>query len=574
MGTTLKPLRVFDGVEIPAEYAATQTYALLARRDGGKTYTTLLLEEQLCDAGLYFVTLDPVGKHWALRAGADGAKGGKPDVWVLGGQHGDVPLEAGSGALIADTVVEHPGRYVLDVSGFESDAEQDRFALDFGKRLFRRKARHPGFPLLVILEEAESFIPERPIGPHATQLLGAYGRIIRQGRNHGLGMWMVAQRSQALNKGVLSQAEVLIVKQMAHTRDRAAVDDWIAANGTAEQRQELMGSVASLERNEAWVWSPSWLRTFTRTTVPRRVTFDSSASVKAGHSQKAIALTPLDVAALGAAIAQTAERAKAEDPKQLRAEIARLRKELAARPTETRVETVTEMVEVSVLTDEQIDALRDTVDALDTDAGRIVAVTNEISGALAKAVRGRAQQQAPPPAKRTAVPAAKPPSREPAAVADVKIGKAHRAILAVLDQRRGLVTSKRQLAVATGYAIGGGGFNNPLGALRTAGLIEGSDPIAITDTGADAIAGQYEPLPTGPALLEHWCRLGKAHGLILRELAACYPASVTKEDLAAATGYEASGGGFNNPLGKLRTLELIEGRGELRLTDAFGEEVG
>jgi hypothetical protein len=143
----------------------------------------------------------------------------------------------------------------------------------------------------------------------------------------------------------------------------------------------------------------------------------------------------------------------------------------------------------------------------------------------------------------------------------------------VLDQRAGLVTSKRQLAVWTGYSIGGGGFNNPLGALRSAGLIEGSDPIAITSAGREAIAGQYEPLPEGPALLEHWARLGKAHGLILRELAAAYPHSISKQELADRTGYEVSGGGFNNPLGKLRTLELIEGSAELRLTDAFGERI-
>lgn len=34
--------------------------------------------------------------------------------------------------------------------------------------------------------------------------------------------------------------------------------------------------------------------------------------------------------------------------------------------------------------------------------------------------------------------------------------------------------------------------------------------------------------------------------------------------MAAAAGYAATGGGFNNALGKLRTLELIEGRGELQ----------
>jgi hypothetical protein len=39
--------------------------------------------------------------------------------------------------------------------------------------------------------------------------------------------------------------------------------------------------------------------------------------------------------------------------------------------------------------------------------------------------------------------------------------------------------------------------------------------------------------------------------------------------VAAKAGYEASGGGFNNALGRLRTLELVQGRGELRASDEF-----
>jgi len=38
----------------------------------------------------------------------------------------------------------------------------------------------------------------------------------------------------------------------------------------------------------------------------------------------------------------------------------------------------------------------------------------------------------------------------------------------------------------------------------------------------------------------------------------------SKEQVAAKAGYEASGGGFNNALGRLRTLELVQGRGELK----------
>jgi len=45
-----------------------------------------------------------------------------------------------------------------------------------------------------------------------------------------------------------------------------------------------------------------------------------------------------------------------------------------------------------------------------------------------------------------------------------------------------------------------------------------------------------------------------------------------KEEVAAKAGYQASGGGFNNALGRLRTLELVQGRGELRASrDLFDE---
>jgi hypothetical protein len=56
----------------------------------------------------------------------------------------------------------------------------------------------------------------------------------------------------------------------------------------------------------------------------------------------------------------------------------------------------------------------------------------------------------------------------------------------------------------------------------------------------------------------------KAEREILAALAEAWPNALAVEEVATRAGYEASGGGFRNALGKLRTLELIEGRGELR----------
>ena len=109
-----------------------------------------------------------------------------------------------------------------------------------------------------------------------------------------------------------------------------------------------------------------------------------------------------------------------------------------------------------------------------------------------------------------------------------------------------------------------------LGALRSRGLIQGNgDRLAITQAGIEVL-GPWEPLPTGPALIDYWRgRLGKAERLILEALTQAFPDALSKEEVAARAGYEANGGGFNNALGCLRTLELVQGRGELRASESL-----
>ena len=93
------------------------------------------------------------------------------------------------------------------------------------------------------------------------------------------------------------------------------------------------------------------------------------------------------------------------------------------------------------------------------------------------------------------------------------------------------------------------------------------DRLIITDAGI-AELGSWEPLQTGSALVDYWRgRLGKVERLILETLGQAYPDALTKEEVAIKAGYEANGGGFNNALGRLRTLELVEGRGEIKASD-------
>jgi hypothetical protein len=82
-------------------------------------------------------------------------------------------------------------------------------------------------------------------------------------------------------------------------------------------------------------------------------------------------------------------------------------------------------------------------------------------------------------------------------------------------------------------------------------------------------------VPAGAALIDYWrSRLGKAERLILETLTQAYSDAMSKEEVASKAGYEPNGGGFNNGLGRLRTLELVGGRGELRASSNLFNSAG
>ena len=570
-------LRIARDLELPID-AVTQAMAILARKGAGKTYTAKKLVEEVIRAGVPVVVLDPTGAWWGLRSSADGRKAGLPVV-IFGGDHGDVPLEPADGKAIADVVLEHPGAYVIDFSALESRRAEIRFSTDFLERLYRAKKREGG-PLLLVVDEADTFAPQRPAParpdePSQARTLGALEAIVRRGRIKGLGDLLISQRAAVLNKNVLTQTEVLIVMQTTGPQDRAAIDEWIAGNGTREQRDEVLGSLASLDRGEAWVWSPSFLRILQRVRIERGTTFDSSRTPEAGE----IALVPqafatVDLDKLGKRIAATREQAKANDPAELRRRIREL-EAAAAKPSapERVVETVEKIVEVPVLNG-QVAELREVVGLLDGSVrqlGEVFAGVKHIGGSIIAAIdrvaalEGRGSPApallAPMPAPRP-VPAARPAPQLPAATSEgpAALGKADRMILATLAQHpEGL--SRVQVALLTGYTHKSSTIRNALGALRTAGFITKSgEPIQATAEGV-AAAGDVELLPpAGPELVAYWrSRLGQAERSILDVLVDAYPADVTRQEIAERTGYTDGSSTIRNALGRLRSLALVEG---------------
>jgi hypothetical protein len=560
-------LSLGPGLELPLD-AITQTFGILAVRGAGKSNLAAVMAEEMHRARLPFVVVDPVGSWWGLRSSADGAAPGL-EVPIFGGRHGDVPLEKTGGQVLADLVVDERVSCVLDISEF-SEGDKTHFLIDFAERLYRRNTE----PLHLFLEEADDYAPQRPFREQA-RLLRAWENVVRRGRARGLGITLITQRSAALNKSVLTQIETLFVLRTTSPQDRKAIAAWVEYHG---QAKELLASLEKLAPGEAWAWSPSWLKLTKRVQIRRRSTFDSAATPKnVRGARPAATLADVDLAGVRARMAATIERAKKEDPRELRRRIAELERELKAKPAAPAVAPAkVNRIEIPVVSEAKLERLAAKVAELVGVASELrqtVAVWRDLHKAkLAENPVGIFERTGPLPGTS---PAPTWPRVEKM-IRTVKDGNGHdesvgrgglRRILTALAQRpQGL--NQRQLGLRAGLSSRSGTFSTYLGRARSSGWIEGRGDLRITALGLAAL-GNYDPLPEGRELLDYWLNeLGDSgQARMLRVLAQVYPNALSNEALGEAAGISSRSGTFSTYLGRLRGLELIEGRGMLRASE-------
>jgi hypothetical protein len=576
----MKTISLARGLTFPAAIIATEVTASLGMRGSGKTNGATLMSEQLLAAGVQVVVLDYVGIHFSLRLQPDGKTSSPYHIPVLGGRHGDIALVPTTGAVIAEALARTHSSAVLDISGF-SKGDRIRFATDFAEAFFHAKKEHPG-PVQLVLEEAQRFAPQK-LFTGMERLLGAFEEIAEVGRNFGIGMHLLSQRPQKINKDVLNLADNVLAYRSNGVLERKAISEWVQEKG-AEGRKEVHDELPGLARGTAIVWSPS-REIYGKYAIDKRTTYDAGATPI--HARAAVKTKPLDLQELEAAVGKAVEESKANDPRVLRARIAELERELAKKPA-AKVETVpvpaiteADHKRVAAMADklraaeqeflsrlkEADRSLRSGIDVL---AQRQQVVTSEV-GSLRDCIWTMVKHPGVP--RSPAVNGAHPLPRAvpPPIASDQSLTKCARAILTALAQLGGTTTDSRVSAVS-GYRVTSSGFANALSELRTAGLMTGSrGNLQLTDEGARQ-AGSVPPLPTGKELLDYWLHNGGL-GACERALLDCVYANntISRAALATASGYSATSSGFANAVSKLRTLDLVHGPngGDLTIAEAF-----
>lgn len=540
-------LDLAPGLKLDADYIGGGTVALLAKKNAGKTYAGRVMAEEFWRAGVPFVALDPMDAWWGLRSSADGTGEGI-GVAIFGGPHGDAPLERTGGKVLADLVVDERLSMVLNLKELGSRAAERQFAMDFLERLYRRNSEL----VHLLIDEADLFAPQQPQAGDQP-LLGITENIVRRGRNSGIGVTLITQRPAVLNKDVLTQVDALVAMRMLGPNDRDAIDRWVGVHGDTEDARPIKDTLPNLETGQAWWWVPE-LGVLKLVKIRESHTFDSSPTRKRGQVRaEPKSFADVDMSAIEAKMADTIERQKADNPKELRRRIAEL-EEQVKHPLVESIVTYVDVVPSHV------------PDRLTEVAGRLERLSVEAS-AMAEQVYAIDLPETPMSEDAGRVPEVITPPRaheqvlSPSGTWDgTHLDKGPTRILAALAQRHPMRTTRAQLGTLSGYTARGGTFKKYFGILVRRGMLEDSGgDVGVTALGLEYVGHQEVPASSPEETREMWRNaLEGGPRRLFDVLVERFPEWETKERLGELTGYTAEGGTFKKYLGILARNDLID----------------
>lgn len=589
----MKKLGISNELALPLD-AVTQTIVVYGMKGMGKSYLGGVFVEELYDAGLRFSVIDPMGVWWGLQHGNRRDQSGL-EVLLLGGKHGDLPIDPLAGEVVADLVADETISVVIDISRHAngkawSKGEKVRFVKTYMTRLYERQVEQRR-PIMQIIDEAARYAPQK-LGYGETDeshCQGAIAMVCEEGRNLGIGMTLLTQRSARLNKDVAELADVMIAFRTVGPNSVSAVTDWLGEHVQKERHKAIVEQLRKLPIGSALVISPGWLEFEGAVSIRGRRTFDSSATPKSGRALVApgLARKP-DLDKYRQRMTETIERAREQDPKEQRLRIKELERQVAVyREHKCVAEVDYDTVRKEFLAEERRlregygKTILDLKTRLDKVQGHAIGL-RELSDYkleqpppidLSKVNFTPTSHKAKGDSQGLLTPKninVLDKSRVGEGNPDVNRGVRRNILIALAMNEGGL--RRHWLAIHAGNQYNRH-FRNELGWLRAQGYLEGENTelMRITQKGLNAL-GKYVPLPVGEGLISFW--RGKFRGCalaIFNVLVDAYPEGLARDKLSERADYPYNRH-FRNELGELRKYEVMRGKNTevMRLTDALG----
>lgn len=560
--------------------------AILGKTGSGKTVAAKGMFENVLERAGRACAIDPTGVWHGLRSSASGKGPGYPVV-IFGGPHGDVPLPAHQGEAIAEIIGTSSTSAVIDTSQMKV-SERTRFFTDFADALVRKNKG----PLHLVIDEAHLFMPQgRVSDPMSGQMLHAANNLVSLGRSRGLRITIISQRPAKVHKDSLTQVETLVAMRLIAPQDRNAVEAWIEDNADDEKGAEIIRSLATLKTGEAWLWAPE-IGVLERVKFPKNRTFDSSRAPDMTTGAGPV-LAPIDLKTVHERLATIEADTKANDPKALRAEIARLKSDIANRRTQDagKGQHQAEIVEALERGEKQ-GYERGHTEGFNAGREAMFDATWNTVGAFQDAVHALTDElrhkkifvpvKAPPKAqaKTQSIRFPKPAPQVTRIPGNSKPIQANGSDSGLTNPQKHLLESfawwaalghesptRAQLAGKAGWKVGGSNLRGRLAELLAAGFIRYPDSktVALTEEGA-AIAPR-------PDMSETF--IDSVRAMLSNPQRQLFDVLheggdvMKREEVASALNWEPGGSNLRGRFAELRAFELIEypSRGEVALQD-------
>ena len=207
--------------QVEADLIATGRTCIIGATGSGKSYAVGVFCEELCKNNVPFTLIDVEGEFSGLKEKYE-------LIWVSEDRECDLNWN--------ELDIEELARQAPDIPPLIIDiSETDEPRMKISKFLFEvyREISIRRTPYLVILEEADKFIPQ--VG----ERLQILEEIARRGRKRGLGLILCTQRPSLVDKNVLSQCSNQLIGRLIIKNDLQSVSQFFPGHGLPKQLTAL-----------------------------------------------------------------------------------------------------------------------------------------------------------------------------------------------------------------------------------------------------------------------------------------------------------------------------------------------
>lgn len=514
------------------------TRLLLQANSGkGKSWLLRRLAEQLFGK-VQVIIIDPEGEFATLREKFD---------YVLVGKGGETAAHPRIAGLTAQRLLELRASAVVDLYEMKP-SERHAYVKAFLDALVDAP-KNLWHPVVVIVDEAHIFCPEKGAGE--SEASDAFISLATRGRKRGYCLVAATQRLGKLRKDAASELNNVVIGGTFIDIDRKRAADALGVYGP--EVHPFFNEIRLLEKGKFYFLGPAVATEKVLVTVgPVETTHPQAGSSR--HAAEAPP-TPDKIKALLPRLADLPKEAeeKAKSIADLQQQVRELKAELKKRPTEIQERVQEKIVEIPAVSPDMVHHLACSIKQIEAASGAIATALATIR--KAPPVRPAPVLKAVFPQKASARDTVIAPSGDLKGP-EKKILRALSELLSIGKDQPG----KNMVAAWAGYSPVGGAFGNPIGSLRSKGLIDypQAGVVMLTDSGREVA-----PACEAPDQEEIWSRIertctGPEQKILRALLDNAGQDEISKEELAAHADYSPIGGAFGNPIGKLRTKGLLD----------------